>query len=44
MRMQENRVKDLIHILEKEMNKLKTINAQNCTAISKEIAAAKQSL
>lgn len=42
--MQENRIKDLMHTLEKEMNKLATINSQNCTAITKEIAAAKQTL
>jgi hypothetical protein len=40
-RMQENRIKDLMHTLEKEMNKLATINSQNCTAVTKEITAAK---
>lgn len=40
-RMQESRIKDLIHTLEKEMNKLAAINSQNCTAITKEITAAK---
>lgn len=41
MRIQQNRIKDLIRILEKEMNKLNTINSQNQTAISKEISAVK---
>lgn len=44
MRMQQNRIKDLIRILEKEMNKLNTINSQNQTAISKEISAVKISI
>ena len=42
MRMEENRVKDLIHVLEKEINKLQSIHSQQQTAIYKEIASAKQ--
>ena len=43
-RIQENRIKDLLHILEKEMNKLTIINHQNNSAITKEISAVKQAL